>query len=354
MILGILGDGQLAQMLGEAARRLQISHLCLRTESITGLNLIKDFVTKITHLTFENEFIDTRLIQAAIDDTKRSVKIYPELKTIEVLQNKIGQKKLLNKLGILNSPIQQDFSHMTQAELARSVFKWATFGYDGKGTLIAPKSQAELNLFLNEAKSKGTETYAEKKISFLKELAIVGCRKLNGEFASYPLVISVQKNGICDTVYGPATDFGIEKSLDTKAREIVRKIADELQYVGVLGVEFFLTENNELFVNEIAPRVHNSAHYSLLFKCSQFENHVRAVADLNLGHAEPDQLFAMKNLIGVDPKKTRFVNETGFYDYKKIEVRKGRKMGHVNFKGNGLNFKIFCEKLPAIQTDREG
>jgi 5-(carboxyamino)imidazole ribonucleotide synthase len=150
-------------------------------------------------------------------------------------------------------------------------------------------------------------------------------------------VITDQKNGVCSQVRGPAVQLGVDVSLEVKAREILSKTSDELDYVGVLAIEFFETESGELLINEMAPRVHNSGHYTLTSaSTSQFESHVRAVMGLEFKAVHIKSKFGMANLVG--PKGAQGASaswappaDSGVFWYQKKVIRPGRKMGHVNF-----------------------
>ena len=153
--------------------------------------------------------------------------------------------------------------------------------------------------FCGHAIDRGLSLFAESLVPFKQELAIIGCRSITGEFMSYPLVLSEQRNGICWDVTGPATALGVDPSLAAQAAVFARAVAEAAQIVGCFALEFFETADGKLWVNEMAPRVHNSGHYTQdACATSQFENHWRAVLGLPLGAADARPAFVMGNLLG--------------------------------------------------------
>jgi 5-(carboxyamino)imidazole ribonucleotide synthase len=173
-------------------------------------------------------------------------------------------------------------------------------------------------------------------VKFERELAIVACRSTTGEFSSYPLVVTEQRNGICFTVTGPAIAVGVNKAHESLARSYAQKLGEKLDLHGVFAIELFETASGEVFVNEIAPRVHNSGHCTQNSALtSQFENHWRAVLGMPLGSVDSASGFAMVNLLG--PEKRNVVESLPATDsrmhlhwYGKKESRPRRKLGHLN------------------------
>jgi len=228
------------------------------------------------------------------------------------------------------------------------VFKWAQQGYDGKGSWISqsassssPSNEAQAVAFCRSAIDRRLPLFVERKISFRRELALVACRSRRGEFAAYPLVVTEQKQGICHRVRGPAIAFGVSDTLERQARSFAQKVADSIPLEGVFAVEMFETDRGELLVNELAPRVHNSGHFTQdASRVSQFENHLRAVLGLSLGQTDSEPAFAMLNLLGpqglpASGRETRpplpFVGpRLHLHWYGKTVARPGRKMGHLN------------------------
>lgn len=301
------------------------------------------------------------------------MRFIPGIQTLYLLQDKLRQKEILLRLEIPFAPywkMPKDSEPVRWClELRESlghdlVLKWAKLGYDGKGTLIlvgdASDHQKSISSFVKKALALGVDVFAEKKIGFKRELAILGVYSTQGEFKHYPLVISEQENGICKRVRGPAVLLGVDPKLEKLAMEYAEKLARELSseepFGGVFAMEFFETEKGELLVNEIAPRVHNTGHYSIdASQTSQFENHWRGVLGMPLGACSSQGVFAMLNLLGVDKKVQGLPNPTSrlhLHWYGKSEMRSGRKMGHLTAVGEsesdmpGLMMELEnCEKL---------
>ena len=217
------------------------------------------------------------------------------------------------------------------------VIKWATLGYDGKGTWISGSRNRvrdlELLSFVENADKKKVDCFVEEKINFDCEIAVIAVRGVKGQVAIYPVVQTQQRDGICREV----SPMAFPAPLLRQAKAIIEAILLELQYVGVLAVECFVSRD-QIYVNELAPRVHNSGHFTQDFTlCSQFENHVRAclgfeLGDTSLTHSQLD--FVMVNLLG---EKVATIAAPlapppfgRLHWYSKTELRVGRKMGHVN------------------------
>jgi 5-(carboxyamino)imidazole ribonucleotide synthase len=245
------------------------------------------------------------------------------------------------------------------------VFKWSKYGYDGKGTLIVSKDQQsasalEITEFCDRALERGAGVYAEKKMNFKRELAVIGVQSVLGEFISYPLVVSEQQGGICKTIRGPASSLGVDPRFESFADRYARKLAQSGEIFGCFAIEMFETDQGELFVNELAPRVHNSGHYTQdAGRTSQFENHWRALLGLPLGDTRCAPAFVMRNLLGpagilsapadvlpVPPREVRA------HWYGKTAVKAGRKMGHLNAVGaNSGEIESLVKILDACERD---
>lgn len=342
--VGILGNGQLAWMLSEAAQRMGLRPVSLTSDSdssaFSGLHC----------LAFENEFFDSSLLRQAVHFGATPL---PSPDLIFEVRNKFSQKLLLRKLKIPTSeffvpsegPVSEWFEEVFQQTRGSCVVKTAIGGYDGKGVWISKgrtsaSRRAGLE-FCQLAHSKGVPLYAEKKVSFRHELAVIGVRSTRGEFQAYPLVISEQENAVCKLITGPATGLKIPKRIEIQAHAIAARLGQSLGLVGSYGIEFFLDARGQLLVNEFAPRVHNSGHYTLTAaETSQFENHWRALLGLPLGSTRTTGFFAMLNLLGPQGVHLRTLTQPVFspdmppsahlFWYGKAEIRPGRKLGHVN------------------------
>jgi 5-(carboxyamino)imidazole ribonucleotide synthase len=354
--LGILGGGQLSRMLAESAQRLGYSPVpfCSAADDpaaqvcrehvigkLTDDEALKQFFSKISIAAFESDFLPFEILRKYAD-----VKFLPELSTLESLSDKLNQKELCQKLSIPTSKFEiyengdlgEWISNIVKKFSSNVVFKWARGGYDGKGVHIFSGDISAAEKFCSTAIGRGTRIFAEEKISFVRELAQLTTFSTAGEFAFYPLVISEQLNGICSLVTGPAVSLGVAAAIETRAREAAEKIARELNLVGTFAIEFFENSAGQLFVNELAPRVHNSGHFSIdSAECSQFENHWRALLGLPLGSTRTAPAFAMQNLISPSAKAHGNISKLGvssgafhFYWYGKKEPKPARKMGHIN------------------------
>lgn len=374
-VVGIIGGGQLAQLLVQSAKKLHLgtsvftsSHddpaVSVADSFRTGTIQDSSFAEWLSHidvLTFENEFVNCDDISAAMQaagDAReaqgrpRTLECFPSLATIKQLQNKLFQKQLLSKLGISTSPFvyreafekNDEFLRRAFTVLgARCVLKWANFGYDGKGVFVARKQttpQIGADVFLQTAQQKNTVVYAEEFVNHSCEVAMVASRRKNGTMVYYPLVHTKQAAGICSQVVGPAEFFGIKPEFVEKAQSILKRVGDATEFVGSFAVEFFVTPEGGLLVNEIAPRVHNTGHYTLnaCLTC-QFENHLRAILDFELGPTTLSQkYFGMHNILGSRTTELNFTlsaplaasKELSVYWYGKNRLSPGRKMGHIN------------------------
>lgn len=340
--LGILGGGQLARMLAldAAPMGLHVSVMAAQAHDPAGqvvgstvLGSLSDeadlrrFLRPLKNLTFESEFVDTDKLSRSLP---RTVHVFPNLTAIEALQDRLTQKQLLDQFSIPTSPWREvkDLKDLHQAELNFKngfVLKQRRFGYDGYGTFVVAKGQNADPSILQKS-SHGF--IAENFVKFRRELALSFVRSRSGHFLSLPLVESVQVNSRCFSVKGPIA----HKSVATLTKKI-RRMMESLDYVGILAVELFDTPKG-LLVNEVAPRVHNSAHYSQdALTCSQFEYHIRAGLDLPLPKVELlKKGFAMVNLLGDGGREIHLSHSPlgHLHWYGKTENRAGRKLGHIN------------------------
>lgn len=358
--VGIIGGGQLARMLAQAAVRVKAEVRVLTQNAddpaarvcpavlgtLDDPRVLRAFYSQVDVVTFENEFVDTKRLSRLAAEFPQ-LTFLPSLTVLERLQDKMNQKQLLDGLGIPTAPWIELTPAVSPATLAQTfpkgaVLKWARMGYDGKGLHFfdpARPDVAAIAAFGMAGSKNGGRLYAEAKIPFRRELAVAGCRSRTGEFVAYPLVQSKQQNGICSLVIGPATKLGNTAAQEALAVDYVRRLAESLDYVGVLALELFEKEDGGLLVNEIAPRVHNSAHYSQdACPSSQFENHLRAVLGLTLGDTKPRALFAMLNILGPEGAKASAADSplpvapkgAHLHWYEKKEIRSRRKLGHFN------------------------
>lgn len=368
--IGILGGGQLARMSAYQAYKLGYNVAILEKEKnspagqitkfdfdgwVNNKESIKKFISVSDVITLENEFIDSSHLKFIESLGK---KVYPSSKTISLIQDKFIQKKTLQKNKIPVPNFVEVKSNSTYNQIAKKLgnkflLKSRKMGYDGYGNSLV----TDENSFIEGIKkltSRHSELMAEEFISFNKELAIMVVRTLK-EIRTYPVVETIQKNHICHLVIAPAE---INKNLYYKIIDIAIEAVKSVNGYGIFGIELFLTKENNLLLNEMAPRPHNSGHYTIEgCYTSQFENHIRAVLNLPLGSTEMREDFAvMINLLGKKNGKAipEKIEETlrkekiFLHLYGKEESRLGRKMGHITLTGKDRNQLI----KKAIETEK--
>ncbi len=369
--IGILGGGQLARMSAYQAYKLgfEIAILEKKYNSPAGMLTKNDFEGWVEDeeqllkfagdcdvITLENEFIDSAYLKKLEDIGKV---VIPSSKTISKIQDKFIQKSVFSKAGLqVPKFIELGESHSYE-EVAeqlgeRFVIKSRKFGYDGYGNALVSDEVTYKN-GIEKLSDRHAFLMAEEFIDFTEELAIMVVKTQN-EIKTYPLVKTIQKNHICHTVIASAN---IDIKLQKEAEEIAGRALSAIDGFGLYGIEFFRKKDDTLLINEIAPRPHNTGHYTIEgCKTSQFENHIRAVLNLPLGYTSLNKQFAvMVNLLG---KRTgsgvpQNYNEVLKYDdahfhiYGKAEDKKGRKMGHVTLVGDDLDELI--EKANKIENE---
>ena len=337
--LGIIGGGQLGSLLSEAAKSLSIETVILTddinapaknfTENfISGNyedeNLINEFIDKVDLVTFEFENIPYKILKN-INNFKP---VLPNPEINKLIQNRYTEKDFLNKIGIRTTQynlIKDKDEIKFNENLIPGLLKTCTLGYDGKGQFkINSIKDIDENIDFNN------EYILEKIINLKQEVSIVITRFSHQKYEVYEPIENVHEDQILKHSKIPAN---ISDSLKDKSIDWAKKIVEDLDYIGTLCVEFFVDKNNNLYVNEIAPRVHNSGHLTInTHNISQFENHVRAVCGLEKIETKKIYNGKMLNLIGNDISHYRgktFADNEFFYDYLKTEIRDKRKMGHL-------------------------
>jgi 5-(carboxyamino)imidazole ribonucleotide synthase len=370
--LGIFGGGQLARMLAEAAMRQGLEVVVLtQTEdspaALDGVRLvlgplddkaaIEELIARSDYVTLENEFLDLEAIRAALA-RHPEVRFRPPLAGIAVAQDKLEQKRLFRRLGIATAAFEVMQVDAFEAELERLgesfpegyVLKWSRYGYDGRGNFVVASPRAvaaqDAQEFVRAGERAGAQIYAERLIDFQSELAMVSTRAPRGEHAFFPLVVSRQESGVCREVYGPATAFGVDARLEHEAEQVLQTLGSELDMCGTFAVEFFLCRDGQLLANEMAPRVHNTGHFTLFAdEPSQFDLHVQAVTDRPLTVPAVHALAAMRNLLGpfsmASDRPCPAPSEppppgTSLYWYHKASASPGRKMGHLTGRADSV------------------
>ncbi|MGZ3670827.1 MAG: 5-(carboxyamino)imidazole ribonucleotide synthase [Bdellovibrionota bacterium] len=334
-------------MLGKAAKKLGIPFEALSLEQ--AWDWLKDGKSPPALVTFEQEHVDEGLLKAL---EERGIPSFPSWASFERLKSKRRQKEFLHQVGIPTAPFvpwSVEAGAAFIAENGGAVLKAGRGGYDGKGVwLVDAAGLTSRQEKAADVAARISQPYLEKRVAFDEEIAAVVCRSRSGEMEIYPTVKSIQVDGICYQVEYTA-EFAASE-IAKHAGETAARIAHELEYVGVLAVEFFV-KGNELLVNEIAPRVHNSGHFTIdVCAGSQFENHLRAGLDLPLARTEPTSKAAvMVNLLWPVEEKEfaplfakltcgpAWPENVKLHWYGKSEVRPRRKMGHFTVYGNTLS-----------------
>ena len=340
--IGILGGGQLGRMLSVAASRLGLkTHIFeqgahppagdvahqVTTASYEDADALAAFGQAVDVITYEFENIPT----SALDLLETLAPIHPGRQALATSQDRLTEKTFLQELGLQTAPFADVASAADlDAALARigtpAILKTRRFGYDGKGQarIMAPDEAAQALADL-----AGAPAVLEGFVNFSHEVSVIGARGPAGDVACYDPGENVHEAGILRTTTVPAK---LTPGQRTDAVLIAARILNALDYVGVMGVELFVTPQG-LIVNEIAPRVHNSGHWTQN-GCTicQFEQHIRAVAGWPLGAGTRHSDVVMENLIGADMDRVAALSKTdaAIHLYGKAEVKPGRKMGHIN------------------------
>ena len=339
--LGIIGGGQLGSMLSIAAKKLNIKTIIysddinapaqnFSEEFIFGKydesKKISEFINKVDKITYEFENIPFNTLNEI--DKKKPVLPKPSINRL--IQHRLAEKDFVNKLNIRTTQytlVEKKSDLNSLNDLLPGILKTTTMGYDGKGQYPI-KSLNELN-GLNIDFSK--KYILEKLVKLKKEISIIITRFNNNKYEIYEAIENTHENQILKKSKIPAD---ISDKLKDQSREWSKQISEELKYIGTLCVEFFIDRNDNLYVNEIAPRVHNSGHLTInAFNISQFENHIRAVCSLEQIPLKKLHNAEMINLIGnqITPYRQNINsnNNEFFFDYLKKEIKDKRKMGHL-------------------------
>lgn len=357
--LGILGGGQLGKMLLTETRKFDITTKVLDPSpdapchiacnifvqgNLTDFNTVYNFGKDVEVLTIEIENVNVEALEKLQTE---GVKVYPSPQTIKNIQNKATQKQFYATHGIPTAPFQvfQNTESLKKAINEQQlslpfVWKSARFGYDGNGVKIV-RQLTDLNLLPND------QCIAESLVSFKKELAVIVARNAKGQVRTYP-VVEMEFHPEANQVEYVLCPARIEEAVAQKARTIAIQVAQAFEVVGLLAVELFQTENDEILVNEVAPRPHNSGHYSIeAAYTNQFEQHLRAILNLPLGSTESKVAGVMVNLVGAEGYQGKVVYENieqimameGVtpHIYGKKETRPFRKMGHVTIVNPNIN-----------------
>lgn len=353
----IYGSGQLARMMYLAGCPLGIYISAVDvnkeqvvnpvTKEVLGITL-EQAIADADAITVEFEHIPEHLLEMA----HQAGKLKPSIESILAGADRVREKLLLDKLGIPNCPhmIITDVGLLPNAleHLGdKLILKASRDGYDGYGQwrIQSPDDLPVITEELSKLDLQSVPLIAERMLKFQRELSLVGTRSEDGSFSFYPLVENRHHQGQLHLTIAPAA--GLTDTLTQQAQDAFRKLGDELDYVGVLAVEFFQIDD-QLLVNEIAPRVHNSGHWSMQgADTCQFENHLRAVCNLPIGETSTRAATAMVNIIGVGSLSRDMLAIPGchFHWYGK-EPRTKRKLGHFNLSAE--NYQQLGERLKCL------
>ncbi len=356
--LGILGGGQLGKMLLSETRKFDIQTYVLDPSpeapsrmtcnqffqgSLMDYDTVYTFGKKVDVLTFEIELVNLEALEQL---EMEGIKVYPSPKTLRGIQNK-GRQKAFYKENNLPTSDFSIFSTLKELMVAfldgklKIPFVWKSteFGYDGNGVKIIREASDLENL-------PDVECIAEEMVPFKNELAVIVVRNPFGEIKTYP-VVEMEFHPEANQVEYVICPARIDEKVALKARTLALKVSEAFGHVGLLAVELFQTENDDILINEVAPRPHNSGHYSIEASyTSQFENHLRAILDLPLGSTESKINGIMVNLVGEEGfsgdvvyqniEKILAIGGVTPHIYGKRETRPFRKMGHVTIVNSNM------------------
>lgn len=340
--LGIIGGGQLGMFLCQAAKDLGINTSVLsETEEFSAKSfcdkffvgkfsdskILKDFINSADNFTIETENIPFTILEKIASKKK----IFPDPGIVKICQNRLREKKFLNSLN--NIKTAKFFEINNQEELKKNlklinnsgILKTSEFGYDGKGQYKI------LNGQISELESLNLKSFIlEEILDFEKEISVIVCRK-NKKIETYPAVENIHKNSILRETIFPAN---ISDEVRKNANKIATQIANHINLNGILAIEMFLMKDKSILINELAPRPHNSGHWSIDYcEISQFHNLLNTIFFESPKSPNPISPCKMVNVIGDEfLKKDVFEKKFKFYDYLKKEIKSARKMGHYTFK----------------------
>lgn len=356
-MIGIVGGGQLGRMLVLAAAPLgfrvvvidpsdncpaaQVGAEQIKAE-LNDKQALLELAVKSDYITVEIEHVDTDVLETvAINGTP----VNPAPSTLRLIQDKFGQKEFLLNNRFPVGPFQtvdtyEQANQVLEAFGGKMILKTRHNAYDGRGNAVI-KNTAQLKAAME--RFSGTALYAEKIVDFTKELAVMVAKDCQNNVLAYPVVETIHVRNICVETIAPAR---VSQKLQSDAVEIAKKAVSKLSGAGMYGVELFLLKDNTILINEIAPRVHNSGHYTMdACATSQFEQHIRAIASLPLG--DPNlkvPAASMVNLLGTRNgptlvkglAKSLEVPGVHIHLYGKSPTKVDRKMGHINALGDRL------------------
>ncbi|AFY61081.1 5-(carboxyamino)imidazole ribonucleotide synthase [Synechococcus sp. PCC 6312] len=371
--VGVIGGGQLAWMLGLAARDLGIE-LIVQTPSATdsAVSVARDVIyapiddlaatqalsQRVDVITFENEFVDLVGLEKLAD---AGVCFRPSLSSLAPLLDKLEQRQFLESLGLAIPKFVGADHVATLTEVSKTfafpvVVKARRHGYDGQGTFVIKdvgawdsfwQDRPDFNSFLIEA-----------FVPFRCELGLMAARSVSGEVAFHPLVETQQEDQVCRRVIAPGP---VSSEITSQAQAMAQTLLEALDFVGILGIEFFLTADNQLLINEIAPRTHNSGHYTIeACHTSQFAQHLLAITGRGLGNPDlQSPAGVMINLLGFETATSDYgekrqtlsqIPQATVHWYGKTQAYPGRKLGHVTVLLHNQEPETITKTLSQIES----
>jgi 5-(carboxyamino)imidazole ribonucleotide synthase len=332
--IGILGAGQLALMLAQASKALDVDVICAgqpgdcaeQAAEVISVDLddaaaVARFAATVDVLTIESENINADVLQG--------LNLYPNARAVGIAQDRLLEKRFFHGCGIDTAPFApvqslEDLKQALEVTGSPAILKTRRMGYDGKGQARLRSSDDAAEAW---SEVGSVPCILEGMVNFEAEVSLIAARKGSGQLVFYPLVENHHREGILRTSVAPF----VNEKLQQQAESYLRVLLEKLEYVGVLAVEFFIVDGT-LLANEMAPRVHNSGHWTIEgSETSQFENHLRAIAGAEFGNTR-SRPTVMLNCIGSMPiaSETSKFPELFRHDYGK-EARPGRKVGHLTF-----------------------
>ncbi len=350
--IGIIGGGQLGSMMIDAGKKNQSyrfvvldtnTNVCAYPKADVFIEgayddplLLEQLFVQSDFITYEFENIPAHTLEQIQRITKKT--LTPSVRLLDISQHRIKEKTTLQHLGLLTAPFQaintkQDLQKDNWAIKFPCILKTCQGGYDGKNQWTINDLKALHAIQIEENR----EYILEQKIPFSKEVSCIGFRNADGHFQHLPVVENMHHNGILNISIAPAR---IDDNLNEQIVAMTKKVMTELNVCGTLAIEFFITQDNQILINEIAPRPHNSGHFSLDgCNYSQFDMHLKAITNQSLPEVKMQHATVMLNVLGqhaTHVEQTTWNDYTIFHWYGKHENRHNRKIGHINFCGQDI------------------
>lgn len=356
--IGVLGGGQLGMMLAKSARQFGYKVVILEPDVECPAKMYADVLINkpyddklaLDELAKISQVITTEFENvpaSSVEYLNNITPVYPSANSLLIAQNRIKEKTFFRSIGLMTADFAVIYDEsdcdFVSSDMFPAILKTTTLGYDGKGQATV-HSHGDLKDIYSKI---GGECILEKRIKLKQEVSIIVARNKTGSKV-FPLIENQHRNGILDVSYIPAL---VDKEIHKLAHDAALKIVDGLEYTGLLTIEFFITEDNQLLVNEMAPRPHNSGHITIEASItSQFEQQFRAVCGLPLGSTELKQGGAMLNLLGdiwldntINPEQVLLtvLPDAKYHSYGKKVAKEARKMAHISLTSNDRSYLEF-------------